>query len=272
MGTELALRDPVDVAERLYKSGLFKDTKDANQALAKILAGDEFGLGAVAALNGLHIIDGKIVPSAHVLAGRVKRSGRYDFRVVAHDNKACKLAFYDREAKSLGLEPLLGESEFTFEDAKRAGLSGRTNWQKYPRNMLFARALANGVRWYCPDVTQTGQVLVAEEWADESGAEFEPPGAVAEPEPVKVENVAAKWQPSKSQITELREFYQQTGWLAQDKDHERLRMVIAAQGADNAGDLATCLARLTEDQFAGVREALVEASVTHQFDATPEPS
>ena len=25
-------------------------------------------------------------------------------------------------------------------------------WEKYPRNMVFARALTNGARWYCPDV------------------------------------------------------------------------------------------------------------------------
>jgi hypothetical protein len=24
---------------------------------------------------------------------------------------------------------------------------------KFPRNMLFARAMSNGVKWYCPDVT-----------------------------------------------------------------------------------------------------------------------
>ena len=26
------------------------------------------------------------------------------------------------------------------------------NWKNYPRNMLFARAMTNGARWFCPDV------------------------------------------------------------------------------------------------------------------------
>ena len=99
--------------------------------------------------------------------------------------------------------------------------------------------------------------------------------AEAKPAPkakAKAKAKPAKWQPSDEQITELREFYGKTGWPEQDKDHERLRMVIASVGANNAGDLAVCLAALTEDQFAGVRDALVEAAVSETFDATPEPS
>ena len=37
------------------------------------------------------------------------------------------------------------------EDATQARLSG-DNWSKYPKNMLFARALTNGAKWYTPDV------------------------------------------------------------------------------------------------------------------------
>lgn len=32
--------------------------------------------------------------------------------------------------------------------------------QKFPRNMLFARALSNGVRWFCPDVFYGNSVYV----------------------------------------------------------------------------------------------------------------
>jgi hypothetical protein len=39
-------------------------------------------------------------------------------------------------------------------DAKEAGLTGGNNdmYKKYSRNMLFARALTNGMRWYTPDL------------------------------------------------------------------------------------------------------------------------
>jgi hypothetical protein len=43
----------------------------------------------------------------------------------------------------------IGVSKFTIEDAKKAGTK---NLDKYPANMLFARAMSNGVKWYTPDV------------------------------------------------------------------------------------------------------------------------
>jgi hypothetical protein len=266
VSTDLALRDPVDVAERLYKSGLFKDTKDAHQALAKIMAGEEYGLGAVAALNGIFVIDGKLVPGAHVLAGRVKRSGRYDYRVEAHDNTRCVLKFYDRQPVA-DQPSYLGESTFTFEDAKRAGLSGRQNWQRYPRNMLFARALANGVRWYCPDVTQTGQVLVAEEAADMAGEDYVPPGA--QPEPIRVENVAEPEHPSDEAVRKFFEMYLASGLVVEgagDEQHTPLRLVLATVGANNGVHdgkpteaVEDCVRALDRGQFERVWKAVAEA-------------
>ena len=29
----------------------------------------------------------------------------------------------------------------------------KSGWVKYPRNMLFARAMSNGVRWFAPEAT-----------------------------------------------------------------------------------------------------------------------
>jgi hypothetical protein len=65
----------------------------------------------------------------------------------------------------------IGVSSFTMEDAKRAGLSGGDNWKKYPRNMLFARAMSNGAKWYCPDVFG-GPVYTPDEL--EPRAKFDP--------------------------------------------------------------------------------------------------
>ena len=38
------------------------------------------------------------------------------------------------------------------EDARRAGLENKFIWKQYPRNLLFARALTNGARWYCAEI------------------------------------------------------------------------------------------------------------------------
>jgi hypothetical protein len=43
------------------------------------------------------------------------------------------------------------ESSFMEEDAKAAGLTGKDNWKKYPRDMYFWRCVAKGVRRIAPD-------------------------------------------------------------------------------------------------------------------------
>jgi hypothetical protein len=82
----------------------------------------------------------------------VKSSGKYNYRVTEQTDKVCSIDFYE------GAE-LIGTSTFTIEDAKKAGTK---NTDKFPRNMLFARAMSNGVKWYTPDVF-AGPVYVPEE-------------------------------------------------------------------------------------------------------------
>jgi hypothetical protein len=72
----------------------------------------------------------------------------------------------------------LGESSFSLEDAKRAGLAG-DNWRKYPRNMLYARAVSNAARWYAPEVL-TGVYLPDEMEQTETPEPMAPP---SQPEP-----------------------------------------------------------------------------------------
>jgi len=129
----------------MVKSGFFSDTKDAAQAIVKILAGQELGFGPIASMQGVYIVKGKTSLSANLVGAAIKRSGRYDYRVIELDETQCVLEFYENGKK-------VGMSGFTVKDAQTAGLSNGDNWRKFPRNMLFSRALTNGARWYCPDV------------------------------------------------------------------------------------------------------------------------
>ena len=144
-----SLDDVQRVARLLAASNYFDAKGDGPLALAqiatKILAGREMGYGPFASVQGIHVIQGKPVISANLMAAAVKRSGRYDYRVTRLDDTGCELVFYDG-----GRE--VGRSSFTAEDAGKAQVAGKDNWKKFPRNMYFARAMSNGVRWYCPDV------------------------------------------------------------------------------------------------------------------------
>ena len=43
-------------------------------------------------------------------------------------------------------------STLTIKDAAKAGLVNKDVWKNYPKNMLFARAVSNACRFYCPEV------------------------------------------------------------------------------------------------------------------------
>ena len=129
----------------LFDSGMFKDVSDAAQAAVKVLAGKEVGVGPIQAMSGLHLIKGKVTMAANLIAALILRSGRYSYEVKEHDETVCVIEFF-REGKPIGV------SSFSMDDARKAGLTSNSNWKTYPRNMLFARAVSNGARWFCPDV------------------------------------------------------------------------------------------------------------------------
>lgn len=138
--TELA-----QIAKACAESGFFADTRQMAQALVKIKAGEEVGIPPIAAMTGIYIVKGKVAFSAVTMAALIKRSGRYTYRVLEHTDTICRIEFFEG-GQSLGI------SSFSLDDAKKAGLAQGQMWQTYPRNMLFARALSNGARWFCPDI------------------------------------------------------------------------------------------------------------------------
>lgn len=146
-----------DDAERAAKamaaSGYFQDAHQAAQAVVKILAGSELGFGPFAAMSGVYIISGRPSIGANLMAAAVKKSGRYNYRIVEMSEKSCSIDFYEGSEK-------IGNSTFTLEDGRKAGTK---NLDKYPRNMLFARAISNGVKWFCPDVFNGSPVYTPEE-------------------------------------------------------------------------------------------------------------
>jgi len=147
--------DALSIGEVFFTSGLFQDIQSVHQAVVKIFAGQEMGISPMASMNGIHIIAGKPVVVAGFMAARVKCFGKYDYKVKQHDDKVCSIEFFQGK-ESLGI------STFTIEDAKKAGTK---NLDKFPRTMLFARAMSNGVKWYTPDIYEQ-PVYVPEEMVD----------------------------------------------------------------------------------------------------------
>lgn len=163
------LEDVITLGKVMAASGMFKDVKDAAQAVVKIEAGLELGIPPVVALSKIYIIEGKPSMAPELMAARIKSSGEYDYTVKKLDADGCELEF-TRNGKAIGI------STFAREDAEAAQLQKKDNWIKYFRNMCFARAMSNGARWYCPHliagayvpeelgaaVNEDGEVIVRE--------------------------------------------------------------------------------------------------------------
>ena len=178
-----SMDDAMKAANAMAASGFFQDARQAAQAVVKILAGQELGVGPFTSMTGVYIIQGRPALSANIMAAAVKRSGRYNFRVVELTDTRCEIAFFENGQEC-------GRSTFTADEARKAGTK---NMDKYPRNMLYARAISNGVRWFCPDVLGGSPVYTPEELGasvNEDGQVIDV--TVSEPEPVHDEGLPVK--------------------------------------------------------------------------------
>ncbi len=145
-----SLVEPMALGNVFMKSGMFKDIKTQAQAVVKILAGRELGLAPLESMTNIYMVNGKIAIPAKIIGSLIKKSQKYDYVVTKHDEQECEIVFYTYEEG--GKKTEIGKSKFTIKDAARAGIVNKEVWKAYPRNLLFARALTNGAKWYCADV------------------------------------------------------------------------------------------------------------------------
>jgi len=140
----------------------------ADQLTAKIYANDpnayaiamgrDLGLNAALALQNIHIIGGKPALGAGARAMFLAQAG-YSWRPVVHTDKQCTLRFYFRGDGMTDVDGKPLDVTITMEDAERAGWVANSrgtgkvgNYDKIPKNMLFARVISNFHRWYAPHV------------------------------------------------------------------------------------------------------------------------
>lgn len=122
---------------------------------ACIMFGDELGLGPMQSLAKIDVIEGRPAPKAELARALVLGAG-HELLFEETSNSRCVVAGRRRGSDTWQ------RVTWTMDDAKRAGLDGKTNWRKWPRAMLAARASAELVRMAFPDCLG-GITLFAEE-------------------------------------------------------------------------------------------------------------
>lgn len=136
-----------DLAQRLARTPFVPRAMQGNPAAvaAAVLTGREMGLGPMASLRGIDVIEGKPALTAQMLAARILAAGHaIEWRSVSDKQVTVRITRGDGLTEA--------EATWTIADAQRAGLAGKKVWQQYPRHMLRARALSEAASMACPDV------------------------------------------------------------------------------------------------------------------------
>ena len=202
-------------AEMFASSGLFNDVKGMAQCFVKICAGRELGMPPFASMSGIHLISGKVSLGGGLIAAAIKRSGRYSYRISKNDAIECAIQFREMIG---GQWEDIGQYSFTIIEAKQAGLLSNPTWLKYPKAMLFNRAISGGARQHCPDIFG-GPIYTPEELGadvDEHGdlapvrplriaPIAEPPRVQARPEQAAIEAAQPDKNPPRATAAECRE-------------------------------------------------------------------
>jgi hypothetical protein len=139
--------DAKRLAKTVMDSRLFSAYGTPQAAFLVIMAGREFGLGAMASLRSFHIVEGRPCLSAQTMMGLcIRHPDCLFFRVssATSDEVVVEAQRADWASPSTW--------SYTWKDAQLAGLVGKSNWKKFPRAMLTNRCIAEAARFWFPDV------------------------------------------------------------------------------------------------------------------------
>ena len=117
---------------------------------------------------------------------------------------------------------------------------------KFARNMLFARAISNGARWYCPDLFSGNPVYVPEEL----GAIVDGEGNV----------IAAATQPTQIDKTDLPD--QVLAWA---KPLDAYQWAVSIGGAPNIDAAQAAFSQIVSEHFDGRLTTKNKTSAMMQF-------
>lgn len=159
-------------AATLANSGLLPKAYIRNPAnvLFALEYGQTLGITTVAAMMGIHVIDGKPCASSGLISGLVRRAG-HRLRVSGDEKTAtCIIIRADDPDYKF-------EFTWTIARAQQAGLTGKQVWKNYPAAMLMARAITEAARAACQDVLY-GLAYTPEELGADALDTDLPPGEI----------------------------------------------------------------------------------------------
>jgi hypothetical protein len=138
---------PVDaiaqMAVSVANSGLF-GVKNADQAMALMLIAQAEGMHPAIAARDYHVINGRATLKADAMLARFHTAGG-SVQWKTYTDEAVVAVLSHPQGGSV-------EVEWTLKMADKAGLTRNPTWRQYPRQMLRARVISEGIRTVFPGV------------------------------------------------------------------------------------------------------------------------
>jgi hypothetical protein len=144
MNTEIATINDIErMSQVVVKSGLF-GIKTPDQAMSLMLLCQAEGMSPVIAVRDYHIIQGRPALKADAMLARFQSAG----------GKVRWTEMNDSRVSGEFSHPQGGtvEIDWTIDMARRANLTKNPTWTQYPRAMLRARCISEGIRTVFPGV------------------------------------------------------------------------------------------------------------------------
>ena len=199
------------MASAVAKSGLF-GVKTPDQALALMLVAQAEGRHPATAAQEYHIIQNRPALKADTLLARYQQAGG-TVKFEELSEKRCAATFSHPASGAFTID-------WTIEMAQRAGLANKDTWKSYPRAMLRARVISEGVRTSFPGVAIG--VYTPEELQDGAPEVDITPVSQADAVRTVVENVSA---------TALTDAERQEHFDAIDKSADQAALAVAFAAA-----------------------------------------
>jgi len=158
----MAFSDMERLAEHVAKSNLF-GMKTKEQALVLMMVSHAEGRHPVLAARDYDVIQGRPAKKSEaMLRDFLQAGGRVEWHALSDDI-----------ADATFTHPQGGSARISWDmdRANKAGMAGKDNWKKFPRQMLRSRTVSEGVRTVFP--LATSGLYVPEEVADFAGQTIE---------------------------------------------------------------------------------------------------
>ena len=141
MSNIVPLSDIQQMAEVAATSRMF-GFKNPQEAMAIMLLCQAENLHPATAMRDYHVIQGRPALKADAMLARFQQAG----------GSVSWKTYTDAEVTGVFSHPQGGSLEvtWTLEHAKRIGIANKDNWRNYPRAMLRARVLSEGIRAVYP--------------------------------------------------------------------------------------------------------------------------